>query len=968
MTRLYRGRYEPLELAGRGGQGEVWRALDHVHQRPVALKIRRGGRKGSQGRETLLREARTLLAMRPHPSLPLVRDDFFVGDRYVIVMDWIEGTNLADAGDLPYEDVLGYLEEVAEALDHLHAHVPPILHRDVKPANILVTPQGRAVLVDFGLAGTDGGYAGTPAYVAPELAMGGEISRAADVFGLAVTALAVLTGAPPEPGREPDWTRVPSAMREQLRRVLGEALAVDPRLRPPTAGALVASMRPQAAPTNLPAELTTFVGRERAMAELRRLVSSTRLLTLTGPGGAGKTRLAIRLAQAARTTTHGGVWLAELAGLGKPTLVAHRVAAALGVRSERARDVLDSLVSFFGSLPHLLVLDNCEHVVESCAQFAEDLLRACPALTIVATSRDPLRASGEKVWVVPSLSTDEAVRLFADRSSADDTDQQKIARVCERLDGIPLAVELAAARSATISLDELADSLGDALGVLTGGARTLPRHETLRATIDWSHELLADDDRTALRRLSVFAGGFTDEAAQDVCDVRSVDRLMQASLLSVAAGARHRMLDTVRSYAAEKLEAAGEASEIRARHARCILELAERTAARPRAAQHEALSPEHENISAALRYAIHDDPQTAARIACLVWNYWHRGGHWGEGRSWLDALSSDPNALPPVLRAELLRYAGAMAHFQGDSTSARDTFQAALELSETIGDQKGAAECLNGLALEAHARGDVTVAKSLLERSVAISREAGHRSQVALSLYNLAGVVWGLGDGTSARAHLEESLAIRRELGEFGEPAALADHLIGLGVILSESGDAAAARPVLEEAVTILRGLGDDYRCAATLVNLGGAVMRVGGHDDAHAHFTEAHEIFVRLGHRIGIAFSLHGLAEVARVTGALDLSAELHAEAIEIRRELGDTVHEAESVRGMARLAADRGDLMEAVRLLGEAEARRELTSTPLTPVERLEVDQLMARAREALGADGFDRTWAEGLARAAR
>ena len=305
MPVMYRERYEPVALAGRGAQGEVWKAHDHLHDRPVALKIRNAG----VDRDVLLGEAKTLLTMRPHEALPLVRDDFFADDRYVITMDWIEGRSLATLRGPSFEEVYEHLRAVGGALDHLHAHTPPIVHRDVKPQNVVITDEGRAVLVDFGLAGTTTTpyLDGTPAYIAPEVAAGAPATPASDVFAFAVTAFVALTGAFPVPGREADLSIVPERFRDNVRRALGEGLSIDPAMRPASAGELVRAMAPTDTPNNLPAELSSFVGRAQETVEIRRLLSSSRLVTLVGTGGGGKTRLALHIAGSSLSAFPDGV-------------------------------------------------------------------------------------------------------------------------------------------------------------------------------------------------------------------------------------------------------------------------------------------------------------------------------------------------------------------------------------------------------------------------------------------------------------------------------------------------------------------------------------------------------------------------------------------------------------------------------------------------------------------------------------
>ncbi len=399
MAELIRGRYEPLAVVGTGGQSTVLRAFDHRRGRPVGLKVRPRGSPEDEG--SLLSEASILLGMEPHPLLCRVLEDFFAGDRYFLVMDWVEGTTLADllagaaGAGLPLPDVVHYLGQVAEALDHLHRHRPPVVHGDVKPANVIVTPDGKAVLVDFGISHRQSAeeaaprfaLAGTAGYAAPEVAAGQAPSPAADVFSLAAAAFALLTGGPPRPGARPAWTGIDAERARLVEYALRRGLAVDPARRPATASALIDALRGQLrTPNNLPAQATPFVGRNAEVAEIEALLATSRMVTLTGAGGIGKRRLAVQVAADQLPDHPDGVFVVDLAGLSDPAAPVALVCAAMGL----GRASLDAVVSHLERRNVLLVLAGCEAAPAACAALVAALLAASAHVHFVATSRRPL--------------------------------------------------------------------------------------------------------------------------------------------------------------------------------------------------------------------------------------------------------------------------------------------------------------------------------------------------------------------------------------------------------------------------------------------------------------------------------------------------------------------------------------------------------------------------------------------------
>ena len=600
MAELIRGRYEPLEVVGSGGQSTVLRAFDHQRGRMVGLKVRPRGSHEDEG--SLLSEAGILLGLEPHALLCRVLEDFFAADRYFLVMDWVEGTTLAhllaQAGGagLPLPDVVHYLRQVADALDHLHRHRPPVVHGDVKPANVIVTPDSRAVLVDFGIShrqsAEDGApppfaLAGTAGYAAPEVASGQAPSPAADVFSLAATAFALLTGGPPRPGARPSWTGMDAGRARLVEYALRRGLAVDPARRPATASALIEALQGQLrTPNNLPAQATSFVGRSAEVADVEALLATTRVVTLTGAGGIGKRRLAVQVA-ADRLPEHpDGVFVVDLAGLNDPTAPVALVCAALGL----GRQTVEAAVVHLERRNVLLVLEGCEAAPTWSAELVAALLAASPHVHFVTTSRQPLRVAGEVVYEVPPLAAPDlfrmptlerlgdfdAVRLFVERAAAvlpgfdvRASEAPGLAQIIRRLDALPLALELTAARVTGSAMVWLVLEVAERFPLLDGSRRSAREQEaTLDAVVDWACEPLAPAERLLLQRLSVFAGGFTTVAAARVCEGFSEELLRRLAGRGLVAktGTRWSIHETLRRHGARGLAGAGKEEATRARH------------------------------------------------------------------------------------------------------------------------------------------------------------------------------------------------------------------------------------------------------------------------------------------------------------------------------------------------------------------------------------------------------------------
>jgi predicted ATPase/DNA-binding SARP family transcriptional activator/class 3 adenylate cyclase len=755
-------------------------------------------------------------------------------------------------------------------------------------------------------------------------------------------------------------------------------------------------------PNNLPQPVTRFIGREQEMAVVKELLGKTRLLTLTGAGGCGKTRLALQVAADLLTEYPDGVYLVELASLADPALVPQTVAAALGVREEPGRPLAAIVADYLRPKRLLLLLDNCEHLLAACGQMAESWLRSCPALVILATSREVLGIAGETTYRVPSLSLlrqvdgswlmvdgpartgsfgpspppasrvpdhppsalleSEAVRLFLDRASAalpsfalTEQNAPAIAQVCRRLDGIPLAIELAAARVQALPVETIAERLDDRFHLLMGVSRTAPaRQQTLAALIDWSYDLLSPEERVLLHRLSVFAGGWTLEAAEavvsgqwfvdggqdpvtddsgsgsagpttnhyplstDVLDL--LTRLVSKSLVIYEATepggpaggkARYRLLEIVRQYSRDRLEEAGEAVWMRERHRDFFLALVEQAEPElwgptPREWM-DRLEAEHDNVRAALGRSVENEEAAAAlRLAGALTRFWDIRRHISEGRAWLArVLSLAGTSEHDALRAKALFRAGVFAQRQDDNPAAQAFWAESLAIRRQLGDRRGIAEVINAsVNLVPVQENPATWA--LLEESLAICRELEDRRGIARALWGMGSVAAQRGDCAPARAWYEEALALYRGINDrIQEAATLRD----LGHVADLEGEDAAARAFYEQSLTIYRELEDPWGTSHTLFLLGKVAFCQGDSATAQAAWEETLALDrAKMGCGGYVCYSLGWLAaERGDFAAARALYEELLAE----RRTSG--LHRAHGLMALGELAHVEGDLTAA-------------------------------------------------------
>jgi predicted ATPase/DNA-binding SARP family transcriptional activator/DNA-binding CsgD family transcriptional regulator len=711
----------------------------------------------------------------------------------------------------------------------------------------------------------------------------------------------------------------------QSRRLYGEIRAGRfPVAHPPAGGP-----SPDDRLHNLPAARTRFIGREQEMLEVKWLLSGTRLLTLSGAGGCGKTRLALQVARELVGSYPDGVWFVEVAAISDPALVPRAVTEALGVHEQPGRPLVDTLVDFLRSRQMLLVLDNCEHLIYACARLADTLLNSCARLRVLATSREALGVAGEANWLVPSLTVPDAVRLpavqgltqyeavglFVDRTRSrlptfvlTPENARAVVEICRRLDGIPLAIELATARIGALAVEQVAQRLEDSLGLLTGGSWTAePRQQTLRATLDWSYELLGEPERKLFGRLSVFAGGWTLESAEavgagsgikqgEVLDLLS--RLVDKSLVVSEAGAvegalRYRMLEPIRQYGHERLEASGEADAARRRHAAWFLALAERAEPelREQGAWLQRLGTEHGNLRAALQWSLSPEgpaPEVRAEMGLRLAAALAQGRFWsaygpGEGVEWLERALARSSASPKSVRAKALSEAGWMAAWRGDF-------------------QRGVA---------------------LLEENLTISKELEDKPGIAAALTQLGNTVLHLGDRGRVEVLREEAEALRRELV-------------------------------------------DRRAIAWLLLFLGQAALDRDGYERAVALLEEGLALFRELGDMRGIGMCLCSLGLTALEQGDSERAAALLEDALRVLRELRDKVGTLYCLLGAAGVASSRGQPARAARLWGATEAMRETIGLTLSPFHSSHYDYEghLAAARSLLDEAAWEAAWADGRA----
>jgi non-specific serine/threonine protein kinase len=858
--------FDDAKEIGRGGFGVVYRCTQADLDRTVAVKVLTVDL-DEENRARFFREQQAMGRLTGHPNIVNILQVGATGSgRPYIVMPYHPQDSL-DAqirrdGPLLLSEALRLGVKLAGAVES--AHKLGIVHRDIKPANILLTDYGEPELADFGIAHITGGFetatgvvTGSPAYTAPEVLGGDPPSPAADIYGLGAVLFSALTGHAAFERRSGEqvvaqFLRITTQAVPDLREhgiandvaeAISRAMSRTPGARPATAaefgeelrqlqrrhGFPVDEMPLPAEPGNpgsgrrpgpedrlrrsgaftpsttgqLPLELTSFVGRRRELTEAKNLLASGPLMTLTGIGGVGKTRLALRLAAGMQREYDDGVRLVELGELRDESLLIETVAGVLGLRDQSARPVTEILIEFLEPRELLLVLDNCEHLIDAVAELAATLIRVCPSLRILATSREPLGIDGEAVLRVPPLAVPDpegklslrglpkydAVSLFAERAAATvpgfvltEENAETVAGICRRLDGLPLPIELAAARLRAMSLEQILARLNDRYALLTRGGRGVPsRQQTLRLCIDWSFELCTASEQLVWGRVTVFAGSFELDAAELVCGagldpgelLDTLTSLVDKSILireDLGSVVRFRMLETLREYGYEKLKQAGDIVQLRCRHRDWYEQLALDSESEWIGARQldwiVRLKREQSNLREALEFSIVDDPAAGLRTAVALSFFWTSQGLYNEGRRWLGQLLARQSDPPTLDRVKGLYFSTLMASVQGDLTAAAGLVDEARSLTAHTSDPMIHAFVEFADGIMALYRGDLARASSRLETALAEFSERGERTFEIRTLYPLA---WSYGlSGLLERAiecH-ERILAIAEMHGE----------------------------------------------------------------------------------------------------------------------------------------------------------------------------------------------------------
>jgi predicted ATPase/class 3 adenylate cyclase len=783
-------------------------------------------------------------------------------------------------------------------------------------------------------------------------------------------------------------------------------------------------------PNNLPSQPTSFVGRQQELADVKVLLDAGRLVTLKAMGGCGKTRLGLQVAaDVLEQFPNDGVWFVELAPLINGALVVQAVATVLGVKEEPSRPLVGTLLERLRDRQLLLLLDNCEHVIEDCARLAEAMLRTSKRVKVLATSRDLLNVAGETLYHVAPLglpaddratAQSEAVCLFIERARAQrpftlaEQNRADVLRICRQLDGIPLAIELAAARYRMLGVAEIAERLSKMFRILTDGGRiVLPRQKTLWASIDWSYAPLPPDEQKLFRQLSVFVGGWTLDAAEAGCGGSEVfdllARLVDKSLVLAeehGQETRYRFLEPVRQYAWEKANEAGEIDALQTRHLEFFRQLAERAEPHLTGAEQqtwlERLDADHDNLRAALEYSRTGTAQAAVglRLAAALWRFWYVRGFFAEGRRNLETALERCPGTKGTLRAKALKGTGNLAGIQGDYDAARRLHQKSLVLFREVGDSLGVASALNNLGYIALEQGQHDTAATSFEEALRLVRESGGSDHTkAALLHNLGVLARDSDDYTKAKERIEESLSIRRRLSDEG---GIAGCLYDSGIAAKNQGEFASAKSLLEEALTLQRALGDKRHAAWAVNYLGDVDWANGNVEPARAKYQQALESFRDIDDQRGCAFALCGLGGLAQVRRDLPEARRLYEESLKIfeavadsggtawalcrvshvaceqndlaaagkyllkclkiRQAMGIPSGLAEAFESAAVLASVKGDLLRAAKLFGTAADIREKIGVPPLPSERAHYDEHIAELRTQLGEPSFVAAWEQG------
>jgi len=1078
------GPYEILSRLGAGGMGEVWRARDSRLDREVAIKVLTAS--FASDAERLRRfehEARAISALN-HPNIITIHEIGKNQNIHFIVTEFIEGKTLRqkiEAVRLSLVESLEIASQVASAL--VAAHDAGIIHRDIKPDNIMVRPDGYVKVLDFGIAKLapsqsqplrsqyetliddnqitqeirtqTGALIGTPRYMSPEQARGQRIDARTDIFSLGAVIYEMVAGRPAFSASTPadalvqvlqtmpvPLTEIVKNIPAEFDRIISKAMSKESESRYRTTSELLTDLKrlregiefpekrsriiqlnstteiaksekdyktapvstvllSSAPPDNLPAQLTLLIGREAELQAIERLLrmEEVRLLTLTGPGGTGKTRLSIQAAANLLESFGDGVFFVSLAPITDPNLVCSEITKTLEVQESASTLLTETLKRHLRAKQMLLVLDNFEQVLDA-APFVADLLQACPKLKIIVTSRALLEIRGEREFAVEPLALPDAERsqspdqlcdysavaMFADRArlanpafTITEENASDLAELCIRLDGLPLAIELAAARIRMLSPKNLLMRLDNRLNLLVSGARDLPaRQQTIRDTIKWSYDLLDDEEKRLFRWLSVFVGGFTLDDAEWLCktipDCRldildGVTSLVNKSLLKqqnhFKGQPRFTMLETIKEYGLDQLRSHDEAEAVRQRHAEYFLQLAERAESEllSKAQQRwlERFDAEHDNMRAALNWAEESgDRQTGLRIAGALWRFWLIRTHWSEGRERLTrVLHSDEDCADPQARAKAITGLATLAQNQSDYELARSLFEKCLAICRASENKIGIATSLVNLGWIAFHQCDYDVARALSEEGLALHTELGNRQGIILAINNLGFIAFYQGDYAGAVPLHQKNIGLRKEAGDNRGLTFSLVHLTRASLRLNDFDNATHC---IEEALSLIEAVGDKQGIAYALTVKGELLNAQGDSKGALSFAERGIKLWREIGDRYGLSFGLIVIARIAAANGDYQQATGLYRESIALQKDSQNRRDIAECLEQLAAISIRHQRFKRAAALLSAAISLREEIAFRLLPQEAASQNTSIDSMKSALGEDEFRDAWARG------
>ncbi len=706
-----------------------------------------------------------------------------------------------------------------------------------------------------------------------------------------------------------------------------------------------------ARPNNLPVQLSGFIGRADEIKHAKELLKDNRLLTLTGTGGLGKTRFSLQVAADLIDDFANGVWFVDLAAVSDPVFLPITILNDLGLKEEQKKTPEETLGEHLKDKEILIILDNCEQIIESCAKLTENLLLTCPKLKVIATSREALNCKGEQTYRIPPLTVPdpnhnntpeqltqyESVRLFIERALAvnpkfrvTNENAPALAEVCSRLDGIPLAVELAATRTKILSVEKIYERLDDRFKLLTGGKRTaLPRQQTLRALIDWSYDLLSEDEKILWSRLSVFSGGWTLESAEEVCSDEKITKNDMLDLLSQLTEKsviiydetkdRYRILESLKQYGIEKLP---DRNEIFIQHLNYFLKLSKK--AKPELIGENTkfwmniIEADHNNFLSAIEWSVNNEnKEKGAVISDALGSFWSRMGKYSTGIRLIEIILESSGSLSKLLKGDILNWIGNFRISMGDNEQAKKYLEESLDLSKEIGDKRGIAESMLRLGNVTNSLGDFELAKNYYEESQDVYKEIGSKSGIAATTLSLGQIAFNQGDYGLAKKYFEESLFIFKEIGhKYG--IALSIH--NLGDVSLLQGDYELAKKYLKEGLDLLKEIGNKKGVAFSINTLGNIALNQGDYEHAKKYYEESLFIFKEIGHKYGIALSILSLGMVVFNQGYSEQAKKYYEESLDIRMEIGDKNGIAESIKNVGNVAYVQGDYQQAEKYYKES------------------------------------------------